>query len=186
MKTKFYTTLNLAYEEKCFKAFCCEKSKKYTYYSEWEKHIKERINSTLTTKEQLYDFMRYCEIKRDTIKSDSSMNKDINIVFFSVAFTFIFSTLLPLPDLDPTTLLQHIIVTVLPLLALLPIALIALFMMYKNSSDRIEACFYDNLVAITASCENERNVDNTKIGNKRRQNHAFHRRYLRTSHHRTL
>ena len=108
MTNPFITTLDLLYEEKCFKAFCRGKSKKYTYYSEWETYIKKRINSTLTTKEQLHDFKHYCKIKRDTIKSYSSMSKDIYIVFFSVIFTLVFSYLRSLFDFTASTLIEII------------------------------------------------------------------------------
>lgn len=165
MINPFITTLDLLYEEKCFKAFCRGKSKKYTYYSEWETYTKERINSTLATKEQLYNFKHYCKIKRDTIKSYSSMSKDIYIVFFSVSFTLVFSYLRSLFDFTASTLIEIIE----KIIALAVLFLILLFLicqpMSENYTNSTKVCFYNDLLEIIASCENERNANNSELSN---------------------
>lgn len=75
--------IDLDKEVKEYKKLCRCKSEKFTYYTEWEKHIRELL-SKFKSERDLYNFKRYCINYERTAKLIPSFYINFMVLYITI------------------------------------------------------------------------------------------------------
>lgn len=82
-KNPYAEIIDLDKEVKEYKKLCRCKSKKFTYYTEWEKHIRELL-SKFASEKDLYNFKRYCINYERTAKLIPSFYINFMVLYLTI------------------------------------------------------------------------------------------------------
>lgn len=172
-------------EFKSYRKLIRGKSKEYTFYSEWEDHIKKCIGAHFRTKEQLYDFKQYCVMRRDWLQSISPSGNAALVAIFSAMITILLTTnnqawLGSEKMHSAPFFVQFVVLIVLIVVIVIPIALFIIAMMVSVINvcflNELEINFYNRLIEIVESCEAQSQKSIAKVTIKQRKKLVSHQR----------
>lgn len=178
-KDIYINQFDLEAEEEKFEKFCKQTShtspEDRINYSQWEDQTKQRISNKFTTREDMYNFKRHCEIKTNSIKSDVAMENSIIFAVLAAIITMILTISVSDPfwaslgeklDKQPPSDI-FVIIAIVPLIAVgIYILLIYRLLKKVNSGKTVEQIFYSYLISIIESCEKEiETTSNTLVPN---------------------
>lgn len=178
-KDIYINQFDLDAEEEKFEKFCKQTSHTSSAdqinYSQWEDQTKQSISNNFTTREDMYNFKRHCEIKANSIKSDVAMGNSIIFAVLSAILTMILTISVSDPfwaslgeklnEQSPSDI--FVIIAILPMIAVgIYILLIYGLLKGVNSEKTVEQMFYSYLISIIESCETEmETTSNTPVSN---------------------